>query len=362
MLMDSAEFKYLYGTVAAFGVITFVVYYCLLRPFFVPPPRQSSAAAAATAAATANGRRNHQVDSSSTAGARRGFSNADSLSSSGRDSAAPSARLPPHILVASSSALSPGTSTQQAHNCLVDGLVSFRQTLASRRSDGMSPKDRAGILSNLLMASSSSASEQAQASWSSSLPSRGSAWIMAVPVTSQTVRDEFHFARIRPVLHALGTHYNLLVVLAVSVATTARAAAEAAAPGDASSASNDAAKKLRAAWIAKVRQQDSGDDTATAAVAAAASSLTRRIEGSVAATTTTSSSAAAAAKTAFASLPVPADVLPSHRIVAASTVAGRVAFVRQVQRVGLVVDFDPAVHEQLSRFGHKVMVYDFDKL
>jgi hypothetical protein len=186
---------------------------------------------------------------------------------------------------------------------------------------------------------------------------------MAVPVTSQTVRDEAHFERIRPVLHALGTHYNLLVVLAVSVATAAGAAA--AAPGGASSASNDAAKKLRAAWIAKVRQQDSGDDAAAAAAeaaaaAAAAASLTRRIEGSVAATAT--SSAAAAATTTFASLPVPADVLPSHRIVAASTVAGRVAFVRQVQRVGLVVDFDPAVHEQLSRFGHKVMVYDFDKL
>jgi hypothetical protein len=52
-----------------------------------------------------------------------------------------------------------------------------------------------------------------------------------------------------------------------------------------------------------------------------------------------------------------AEVLPDHRIIFASTVAGRVAFVRQMQRIELVLDFDPEVKTLLSRFGHKVVVY-----
>jgi hypothetical protein len=52
------------------------------------------------------------------------------------------------------------------------------------------------------------------------------------------------------------------------------------------------------------------------------------------------------------------NVLPDHRIVPCSTVAARVAFVRQVERIGLVIDFDPAVKDQLTRFGHRVVVYD----
>jgi len=52
-----------------------------------------------------------------------------------------------------------------------------------------------------------------------------------------------------------------------------------------------------------------------------------------------------------------ADVLPDHRIVVASTVAGRVAFARQLHRIELVLDFDSEVTNNLSRFGHRVVVY-----
>ena len=54
---------------------------------------------------------------------------------------------------------------------------------------------------------------------------------------------------------------------------------------------------------------------------------------------------------------VSTSVLPDHRIVLASTVAGRVAFARQLQRIDLVLDFDPEVRTLLSRFGHRVVVY-----
>jgi len=50
-------------------------------------------------------------------------------------------------------------------------------------------------------------------------------------------------------------------------------------------------------------------------------------------------------------------LLPLHRIVFTSTVTGRVAFVRQLQRIELVLDFDPEVKGLLSRFGHRVIVY-----
>lgn len=51
------------------------------------------------------------------------------------------------------------------------------------------------------------------------------------------------------------------------------------------------------------------------------------------------------------------SVLPAHRILLASTVAGRVAMVRQLQRVELVLEFDANARDLLTRFGHKVVVY-----
>lgn len=54
---------------------------------------------------------------------------------------------------------------------------------------------------------------------------------------------------------------------------------------------------------------------------------------------------------------LPTEVLPDHRIVAAQSVTGRVAFVRQLARVEFVLDFEPQVRTQLSRFGFQVFVY-----
>ena len=51
------------------------------------------------------------------------------------------------------------------------------------------------------------------------------------------------------------------------------------------------------------------------------------------------------------------NVLPTHRIIASNSVAGRVAFVRQLQRIELMVDFELEVKQLLSRFGHRVIFY-----
>lgn len=55
------------------------------------------------------------------------------------------------------------------------------------------------------------------------------------------------------------------------------------------------------------------------------------------------------------------DILPDHRIVAASSAAGRIAFVRQLARAEIVLDFDGEVKTQLVRFGYRVINYKTTK-
>lgn len=55
---------------------------------------------------------------------------------------------------------------------------------------------------------------------------------------------------------------------------------------------------------------------------------------------------------------LPFDVLPSHRIVASSSIGGRVAFVRQLpKRPELVIDYETDVRNELTRFGFAVFLY-----
>lgn len=59
---------------------------------------------------------------------------------------------------------------------------------------------------------------------------------------------------------------------------------------------------------------------------------------------------------------LPQDVLPRHRIVAAQSITGRVAFCRQLGRVEFVLDPDAEMQTQLGRFGFRVLVYGKDGL
>ena len=54
---------------------------------------------------------------------------------------------------------------------------------------------------------------------------------------------------------------------------------------------------------------------------------------------------------------IPKDLLPRHRILCTSSMIGRIAIVRQL-RPDLVVDFDPEIQKQLTRFGFSVHIYD----
>ncbi|GKY94226.1 hypothetical protein MPSEU_000388400 [Mayamaea pseudoterrestris] len=50
-------------------------------------------------------------------------------------------------------------------------------------------------------------------------------------------------------------------------------------------------------------------------------------------------------------------ILPNHRIILSSTITGRVALVRQVEKAELVLDYDVQVEQQLERFNRKVITY-----
>ena len=54
---------------------------------------------------------------------------------------------------------------------------------------------------------------------------------------------------------------------------------------------------------------------------------------------------------------LPEAVLPSHRIVAAQSRAGRIALVRQLGTVEFVLDHDQEMKNELERFGFKVILY-----
>mmetsp|Transcript_1862 Transcript_1862/g.2567 ORF Transcript_1862/g.2567 Transcript_1862/m.2567 type:complete len:269 (-) Transcript_1862:1890-2696(-) len=58
---------------------------------------------------------------------------------------------------------------------------------------------------------------------------------------------------------------------------------------------------------------------------------------------------------------LPEKVLPDHRIVAAQSLTGKIALVRQLgQRVEFVLDYDNETKKELERFGFKVLVYQSD--
>lgn len=225
------------STALFIGVVTLAIYFFLLRP--TPQPQQTQPGPSRS---------------------RQAKDIVDAKSSS---------NVPPH--------LSP-KSKPNAHgsNVLVDGLITFRHTLAavlhvSDTDAALNRKDRAKILNRLLEATGKTA-----------LPPKGSTMVVAVP------ENEVGCSKLQRVLYILGCHYNLLVILV-------------------GSGTFDYDGRL-----AQLRR--GGGD-------------------------------------------VSEKVIPDHRIVAATTVSGRVAFVRQIQRVELVLDFDPQVEENLTRFGHAVFTY-----
>jgi hypothetical protein len=208
-------------------------------------------------------------------------------------------RTPPHVAPDSAELAVNGGS-----NILIDGLLAFRHSRAAtweKQLDAadqtLNRKDRARILSRLL-------EEESPASSSSAPPAKGSTIVVSIPV------EDVGCSKLRRILFLLATYYNLLVILAVPSAPS---------------------KEERTKLIAKLRGLDEGDDKKKSS----------------------SGRSTPAASTQL----LPVDALPDHRIIVSSTFAGRVAFVRQVSRIELILDFDPEVKSILARFGHRVIAY-----
>jgi len=290
----------LYSTVIFFGLISVAIWFVLIRPLLPAAPAEGEGAAAAGRRGAEDGQ--HQRGAAGAGGAGAGASQA--RQGQQQHSGAPRAtctRVPPHLSERSAKIAAPGGT-----NLLADGLLAFRHCRAASHEapdeQASNRKDRARVLSRLLLADSDGGGSAGGGSSPSSSstpspPAKGSTLVVSVP------SSDVSCSKLRRVLYLLATYYNLLVILVVD-------------GGGDGQLSNKARERHR--------------------------DLILELRGG-----------GAAAEDGE----LPVDVLPDHRIVGAGTVAGRVAFLRQLQRVELMVDYDPEVKSQLCRFGHRVVLY-----
>ena len=242
----------------------------------------------------------------------------------------PCTRTPSHLSTASAQIAHSGGA-----NVLVDGLVAFRYTKAavspsssSNAANASTPssssetpaatqepqshdwtavnrKERARVLSRLLMDQPLLQPDSVPIP----PPNKGGNVVASIPM------EDVGCPKLTHVLYLLATYYNLMVVVAVE-------------------ASSSYSATQRSQLIEKLRAAPIGDAAAKQESSSSSSSQPPKEERRLT-----------------------ADILPNHRILTASTIAGRVALTRQLQRVELVLEYDPQVLQNLARFGHRVISY-----
>jgi hypothetical protein len=207
----------------------------------------------------------------------------------------PCQRVPPHVSMESAKVAVNGGS-----NILVDGIVSFRHSKAAYDDAGLTKeqiaenrKDLARVLSRMISGADGSGTSL------SAPPSKGSNVVVAFKLS------DVGCEKLQRVLYLLATFYNLFVIVVVQ-------------------SKEQFEGKEREDVISRLRGHDKFSTI----------------------NSTTSSGEA-----------LSSNVLPSHRVVAATSVTGRVAFVRQLEKTELVLDFEEEVKDSLHRFGHNVFVY-----
>lgn len=177
---------------------------------------------------------------------------------------------------------------------LVDGLVAFVHTKASANTPNASSRtERAKILSRLGSSPGMTLSAP---------PSKGSTMVVSLPfltaTTTTTTTTEDSVSKLQHILQVMGSYYNLIVIGSI-----------------------DPSKPAPSSLKEQQEQQDSlqkllytGDES------------------------------------------LQESILPAHRILLASSKVGRIALVRQLVKVELVVDYQPEVQTELGRFGYKVAI------
>jgi hypothetical protein len=157
------ELETLYATVLIFGILSAVLYMCVLRPFLPAPQPPGNAGVTVNSSRTTTG-----------------------------SSKVKAARVPPHVSEASAR-----TAIEGGRNLLQDnGIVKWQHSRAADcESQEFDRKERARLLSRLLS--------------SSPPPAKGSNIVLAVPGRDAGCR------KLRHALYLLSTYYNLIVLLVV---------------------------------------------------------------------------------------------------------------------------------------------------
>ena len=311
------EIETMLGTAILLGVATLVIYYAILRPIFNPKPNEGATAGAggggqqqALQTRTNNNnmandvaRRQRQPPHGAFAAgapARAAVGGGLDTTASLPASVASGKRRPPHLVDSCSGGPS-------GSRYLVEGLVPFKRSLAgayesSKSASGASQSDEDMVTANRKLRARLLArllNPTLTGAQTKTPPARGSNIIVCVP------SSDVGCAKLHQALYLLGTYFNLFLVLTISSKDDAG--------GAGSMDESDKEKELLDHFRAQLRNSDNDG--------------------------------------------VPIEVLPDHRIVAARTVEGKVAFVRQMHRPVFVLDCDVEMKTQLERFGFTVLLY-----
>lgn len=313
------EIETMLGTAILLGVATLIIYYAILRPMFNPKPTEGAAAAAAggggqqQALQARNNNNNNMANSvarrqrqpthgafAAGAPARAAVGGGLNTTASLPASVASGKRRPPHLVDSCSGGPS-------GSRYLVEGLVPFKRSLAgsyesSKSASGASQNDEDIVTANRKLRARLLArllNPTLTGAQTKTPPARGSNIIICVP------SSDVGCAKLQQALYLLGTYFNLFLVLTLSSQDDAG--------GVGSVDESDKEKELLDNLRARLRGSDNDG--------------------------------------------VPIEVLPDHRIVAARTVEGKVAFVRQMHRPEFVLDCDVEMKTQLERFGFMVLLY-----
>ncbi len=213
-------------------------------------------------------------------------------------------RTPPHV----TRSIGNGKRSIGGFDCLSEnGLVAFSSTQVAAQTKAaeddqklLQRKERAKILSRLFAAKDFSTKTLP------SPPSKGSTFVVGISKEKHLIDDEQKSSLLR-VLKGLASHYTVLVVVSLDSAPT----------NNTNTSSYEPTQKLHSRVEELLRGNDDDDDS------------------------------------------LPESTLPSHRILLAGSPKGRVALVRQLStNIGLTVDFDTDVKDELERFGYDVSIVE----
>ena len=310
------EIETMLGTAILVGAATLIMYYVILRPLFKPKRNEGAAVGAGDGGQQqvmgAGARNNNNSNNNAIGAVRRqrqptqaAFARAPTRAAAagGADATASlpesvvsGKRRPPHLAETCSGG-------PAGSRYLVEGLIPFKRSLAgsyeSSKTTRVSQEDEDVVTANrksrarLLARLLNPTLTGAQ---TKTPPARGSNVIVCIPST------DVGCAKLQQALYLMGTYFNLFLVLTLP------------SKDDAGEDEHDKEKELLDNLRSQLR--GSGNDNG-----------------------------------------VPIEVLPDHRIVAARTVEGKVAFVRQMHRPEFVLDCDAEMKTQLERFGFVVLLY-----